>query len=188
MIRTRPTSAIPRARLRLLAIVLGVGFLVVGGQLAYLQILSGERLAALSDRNRLRLRPIAAPRGILFDRAGLSLADNRPAFSLVVVPRDVPDLGALVDRLAGLLQTPASELRDRLARVSADSPWPVRLSRGLTLEEVSATSARHRTRISGGATSAGATSSARPGSSAFTTSTSEGETGASRSRSTPMGA
>ena len=136
MIRTRPPSAIPRARLRLLAIVLGVGFLVVGGQLAYLQILSGERLAALSDRNRLRLRPIAAPRGILFDRAGLPLADNRPAFSLVVVPRDVPDLGALVDRLAGLLQTPASELRDRLARVSADSPWPVRLSRGLTLEEV----------------------------------------------------
>ena len=136
MTRPRPTSAIPRARLRLLAIVLGVGFLVVGGQLAYLQILSGERLAALSDRNRLRLRPIAAPRGILFDRTGLPLADNRPAFSLVVVPRDVPDLGALVDRLAGLLQTPASELRDRLARVSADSPWPVRLSRGLTLEEV----------------------------------------------------
>jgi penicillin-binding protein 2 len=136
MIRPRPASAIPRGRLRLLATVLGLGFLVVGGQLAYLQILSGERLAALSDRNRLRLRPIAAPRGILFDRAGLPLADNRPAFTLVVVPREVPDLGALVDRLAVLLQTPASELRDRLARVSADSPWPIRLSRGLTLEEV----------------------------------------------------
>jgi penicillin-binding protein 2 len=136
MIRPRPTSAIPRGRLRLLAIVLGAGFLVVGGQLAYLQILSGERLAALSDRNRLRLRPIAAPRGILFDRAGLPLADNRPAFTLVVVPRDVPDLEALVDRLAGLLQTSPSELRERLARVSADSPWPIRLSRGLTLEEV----------------------------------------------------
>jgi penicillin-binding protein 2 len=136
MIRPRPKSAIPRARLWLLATVLGVGFLVVGGQLANLQILSGERLAALSDRNRLRLRPIAAPRGILFDRAGLPLADNRPAFSLVVVPRDVPDLGALVERLAALLQTPAAELRDRLARVSADSPWPIRLSRGLTLEEV----------------------------------------------------
>jgi penicillin-binding protein 2 len=136
MIRPRPTAAVPRARLRLLAVVLAAGFLVVGGQLAYLQILSGERLAELSDRNRLRLRPIAAPRGILFDRAGLPLADNRPAFTLVVVPRDVPDLGTLVDRLAGLLQTPASELRERLARVSADSPWPIRLSRGLTLEEV----------------------------------------------------
>jgi penicillin-binding protein 2 len=136
MIRPRPAPTVQRARLRLLATALGVGFLVVAGQLAYLQILSGERLAALSDRNRIRLRPIAAARGILFDRMGLPLVDNRPAFSLVVVPRDVPDLGALVERLAGLLQTPVSEVRDRLARVSPDSPWPLRLSRGLTLEEV----------------------------------------------------
>jgi penicillin-binding protein 2 len=116
--------------------VLGVGFLAVAVQLTYLQILSGERLAALSDKNRIRLRPIVAPRGILFDRTGLPLVDNRPAFTLVVVPRDVPDLGALVDRLAGLVQTPASELRERLGRVSSDSPWPLRLLRGLTLEEV----------------------------------------------------
>src|SRR5262249_49992646 len=94
------------------------------------------RLAGLSDRNRLRLRPIAAPRGILFDRTGLPLVDNRPAFTLVVVPRDVPDLDALVTRLATLLGVPESDLRERLARVSADSPWPVRLSRGMTLEEV----------------------------------------------------
>jgi penicillin-binding protein 2 len=136
MIRPRPASVAPRSRLRLLACALGLAFLVVAGQLANLQILSGERLAALSDRNRLRLRPIAAPRGILFDRTGLPLVDNRPAFTLVAVPRDVPDLGALVERLAGLLGVPESELRDRLARVSSDSPWPIRLSRGLTLDEV----------------------------------------------------
>jgi penicillin-binding protein 2 len=136
MIRPRPASVASRSRLRLLACALGLAFLVVAGQLANLQILSGERLAALSDRNRLRLRPIAAPRGILFDRTGLPLVDNRPAFTLVAVPRDVPDLGALVERLAGLLAVPESELRDRLARVSSDSPWPIRLSRGLTLDEV----------------------------------------------------
>ena len=136
MIRPRPVSVAPRLRLRLLASALGIGFLVVGVQLANLQILSGERLAALSDRNRLRLRPIAAPRGILFDRTGLPLVDNRPAFTLVVVPRDAPDLGAVIERLARLLAVPESELRDRLARVSADSPWPVRLARGLTLDEV----------------------------------------------------
>jgi penicillin-binding protein 2 len=137
MIRRRPGPVTSRIRLRLIAFALGLGFLVVAAQLANLQILSGERLAILSDRNRLRLRPIAAPRGILFDRTGLPLVDNRPAFSLVVVPRDVPDLAALVERLAGLLAVPEAELRDRLARVSSDSPWPVRLSRGLTLDEVS---------------------------------------------------
>jgi penicillin-binding protein 2 len=136
MIRPRAAPALSRSRLRLLAVVLGIGFLVVAGQLTNLQIISGERLATLSDRNRLRLRPIAAPRGILFDRTGLPLVDNRPAFTLVVVPRDVPDLGALIARLATLLAIPESELRDRLGRVSSDSPWPVRISRGLTLEEV----------------------------------------------------
>jgi penicillin-binding protein 2 len=136
MIRSRARPMPSRGRLRLLAGMLALGFLVVAGQLANLQILSGERLAALSDKNRLRLRPIAAPRGILFDRMGLPLVDNRPAFTLVVVPRDVPDLGALITRLAGLLAVPESELRDRLGRVSPDSPWPIRLSRGLTLEEV----------------------------------------------------
>jgi penicillin-binding protein 2 len=136
MIRPRPAPVASRIRLRLVAVALSLGFLVVAGQLANLQILSGERLAALSDRNRLRLRPIAAPRGILFDRTGLPLVDNRPAFTLVVVPRDAPDLDAVVARLAELLAVPPSELRDRLARVSPDSPWPVRLSRGLTLDEV----------------------------------------------------
>jgi penicillin-binding protein 2 len=136
MIRSHPRPMPSRGRFRLLAWVLALGFLGVAGQLANLQILSGERLAALSDKNRLRLRPIAAPRGILFDRTGLPLVDNRPAFTLVVVPRDVPDLGALTERLAGLLAVPESELRDRLGRVSPDSPWPIRLSRGLTLEEV----------------------------------------------------
>jgi penicillin-binding protein 2 len=136
MIRTRSGPAASRTRLRVLATMLGLGFLVVGGQLANLQILSGERLAELSDRNRIRLRPIAAPRGILFDRTGLPLVDNRPAFSLVVVPRDVPDMNAVVGRLATLLTVPESELRERLGRVSADSPWPIRLSRGLSLEEV----------------------------------------------------
>jgi penicillin-binding protein 2 len=136
MIPSRPVPGPSRRRLRLLAATLAAAFLLVGGQLANLQILSGERLAALSDRNRLRLRPIVASRGILFDRTGLPLVDNRPAFTLMVVPRDVPDLDALVERLAGLLDVPASDLRDRLGRVSSDSPWPIRLTRGLTLEEV----------------------------------------------------
>ncbi len=133
----RPRRATDQTgRLWALAAALTLAFLGVGLQLANLQILSGERLAALSDRNRLRLRPIAAPRGILFDRTGLPLVDNRPAFSLVLVPREAPDLGAVVSRLARLLQIPEGELQERLARVSADSPWPIRLSRGLTLEEV----------------------------------------------------
>jgi penicillin-binding protein 2 len=116
--------------------VVGLGFLAILGQLARLQILSGGELAALSDRNRIRLRTVTAPRGILFDRAGLPLVENRPAFTLAVVPRDAEDLPAVLGRLAQLLNLPLPELQERFTRVPPDSPWPVRVSRGLTLDDV----------------------------------------------------
>ena len=56
------------------------------GQLWYLQVLEGGRLHELSEKNRIRIRPVAAPRGILFDRNGLALVDNRPAFTLSLIP------------------------------------------------------------------------------------------------------
>jgi penicillin-binding protein 2 len=125
-------------RLAGLGLVLAAGFLALTAQLVYLQILTGDRLAELSDKNRIRLRAVMAPRGILFDRNGLPLVENRPAFTLAVVPRDASeDLPAVLDRLASLLNLPVAELQERFARVSADSPWPVRLQRGLTLDEIS---------------------------------------------------
>jgi len=124
-------------RIRLLAVVLALGFLAIASQVAYLQLVSGDYLAALSDKNRIRLRTVTAPRGILFDRTGLPLVENRPAFTLAVVPRDAEDLPAVLERLAQLLRLPAAELHDRFARIPRDSPWPVRLQRGLTLDEVS---------------------------------------------------
>jgi penicillin-binding protein 2 len=132
----RRGQPVARGRLKLLAALLGAGLGVILLQLTNLQILSGEHLAALSEKNRVRARPVAAPRGILFDRSRLPLVDNRPAFTLVVVPRDTGDLAAVLDRLATLLRVAPAELRGRFARVSADSPWPVRAWRGLTLEEM----------------------------------------------------
>jgi penicillin-binding protein 2 len=129
-------SAASGPRLALTAVAVGVGFLAIAAQLANLQIFTGDQLAALSDRNRIRARTVPAPRGILFDRQGLPLVENRAAFTLAVVPRDAGDLGAVLDRLAGVLGVPLADLRERVARIPPDSPWPVRLQRGLTLDEV----------------------------------------------------
>jgi penicillin-binding protein 2 len=133
----RPRPRARRRRLAALSIALALGFLAIGSQLANLQIVTGERLAELSEKNRIRLRTVIAPRGILFDRQSLPLVENRPAFTLAVVPRDAEaDLPAVLDRLAALLGLPPAELHERFARVPPDSPWPVRLSRGLTLDEI----------------------------------------------------
>src|SRR5207247_1823965 len=73
-----------------MAVLVTVAFVVIIGQLWYLQVLEGGRFLDASDRNRIRIRPIAAPRGVLFDRNGAPLVDNRPAFTLSLIPRALP--------------------------------------------------------------------------------------------------
>lgn len=125
-----------RRRFVILASLVAGAFLVLMGQLWYLQILTGAELRERSERNRLRIRSVAAPRGILYDRHGVPLVDNRPAFTLTLIPAEVEDQAAVLTRLAELLGTPREELAERLERVPPDSPWPIRLQRGLTQEEV----------------------------------------------------
>ncbi|HBH04786.1 MAG: penicillin-binding protein 2 [Candidatus Rokubacteria bacterium RBG_16_73_20] len=150
--RERPLSALsgrrpgpPRrdqGQRRVVAIagVVMAAFLVLVGQLWYLQVLEGGRFLDASDKNRIRVRPIAAPRGILFDRRGVPLVDNRPAFTLSLIPRELPrepvSRDAVLGRVASLLGLPFQELLDAVARVQPESLFPVRVRRGLTLEDV----------------------------------------------------
>jgi penicillin-binding protein 2 len=119
-----------------LLLVTMCGFVALIGQLWYLQALEGGRLQEMSDRNRIRIRPVAAPRGILFDRNGLPLVDNRPAFTLSLIPREMEDRDTVLARLSVLLKIPFTELRAALDRVPPDSFQPIRVRRGLSLAEV----------------------------------------------------
>ena len=129
-----------RQRVMVLAAAVLVAFLVIVGQLWYLQVLEGGRFLDASDKNRIRIRPVAAPRGILYDRHGVPLVDNRPAFTLSLIPRELPrdeqDRDAVLGRVAALLQIPFQELSEAVARVPADSFLPVRVRRGLSLEDM----------------------------------------------------
>ena len=125
-----------RRRVLVLATVAGIAFAGLLGQLWYLQVLEGGKLQEMSERNRIRIRPVAAPRGILFDRNGLALVDNRPAFTLSLIPREIDDRDTVMARLSVLLKIPMRELEEALDRVPPDSFRPVRVRRGLTLEEM----------------------------------------------------
>jgi penicillin-binding protein 2 len=143
MLRATPSTARRDAEARRIvgiAALVMVAFLVIIGQLWYLQVLEGGRFLDASDKNRIRVRPVAAPRGILFDRNGVPLVDNRPAFTLSLIPReldrDVERRDAVFGRVASLLQIPFDELVEAAERVPADSFQPLRIRRGLTLEDV----------------------------------------------------
>src|SRR5262245_46264857 len=129
-----------RRRVVAMAVIASVAMLIIVCQLWYLQVLEGGRFQEASDKNRIRVRPIAAPRGILFDRNGLPLVDNRPAFTLSLIPRelerDPSARDATLGRVASLLQIPFAELHDAVSRSSTDSILPVRVRRGLSMEDV----------------------------------------------------
>ena len=123
-------------RVLTLTVMVAAAFVMLLGQLWYLQVLEGTKFRDMSEKNRIRVRPVAAPRGILFDRNGLALVDNRPAFTLSLIPREIEDRNTVLARLAVMLKIPLAELQDSLAKVPADSLRPVRIRRDLSLEDV----------------------------------------------------
>ena len=113
----RTQSLVPR--LRKTVIILGIGFLVLLLRLWYLQILQGDRYSVLSANNRLRVRPVEAPRGFILDRNGEILVENRPTFDLYATPEDVTNPEEVSAALAEILGVLASEVDARLAEGKA---------------------------------------------------------------------
>jgi len=99
----------------------------------HLQVLQGEELRRLSANNCIRLQGIDAPRGLIFDRHGRRLVDNRPAFDVGVILKDARPLEQTLARLAGYLHLEEAELRDRLARRNGEAAYkPVIVERDIS--------------------------------------------------------
>src|SRR5215204_4992677 len=64
---------------------------ILGARLYYLQVNRGEYYAERAENQRIRLIPIPAPRGAIFDRNGKILVDSRPTYN-VTVSNDVKKL------------------------------------------------------------------------------------------------
>ena len=106
----QPDDISRKRRFELLMLAAVFFFALIGMRLWYLQIISGERYQLLSQKNRTRYIPIAAPRGPIYDRDGLLLVDNRPSFTLTVLRQDVTDKELLLQRLADYLGSDRQQL------------------------------------------------------------------------------
>lgn len=75
-------------------------------RIAYLQIIRGAYFERKAEVNRMRVLPIAAPRGLIYDRTATEenlLVTNRPAFAVSLVPADEPPSNEVLNRLAAVL-------------------------------------------------------------------------------------
>ncbi len=103
-----------RRRTTVIVIVIALVFSLLASRLWYLQIVMGEENAERSLGNRIRLIPQAAPRGVIYDRNGVAIADNRPAYQLQLIREDSPDLEKTLRNLSSSLNIPHAALLKKL--------------------------------------------------------------------------
>lgn len=92
---------------RLLTYFLMGSFAVLGVlsfRILDLSVFQGEKYRSMAERNSVRLIPIAAPRGKIFDRFGIPLVHNIPSLDAILSPRDMPKESFEKERLLILLK------------------------------------------------------------------------------------
>lgn len=107
-----------------------------------MQIVKGKEYQRTSERNRLRIIDIPAPRGIIYDRNNKPFVKNIPSFDISVVREDLPKDAETISKLSELIGLEPEDIRERLERASASSFEPVKLKLDVSLEEVAKVEAR----------------------------------------------
>lgn len=90
------------------AILFAIGILITN--LYYLQISSFNSYKTRSNANRISVQTIPPNRGLIYDRNGIILAENRPVYSLQVIANKTNNLQHDIERLGDLLSLTESEL------------------------------------------------------------------------------
>lgn len=94
---------------------------VLGVRLYFLQVVNGSRYAEIAENQRVRLLPILAPRGAIFDRHGKLLVDSRSIYNIILSREDMrgKDFGALIEPLSAGLGLDPGLLRERFEEVKS---------------------------------------------------------------------
>jgi len=108
-----------RGRLQIVQILVLVVLSVLAVRLYLLQIIDGRHYAEVAENQRIRLLPIPAPRGRIFDRNERVLVDSRPIYSVILSREDTKDVDrtSLIKPLADGLRLDPELLRERFEQV-----------------------------------------------------------------------
>jgi penicillin-binding protein 2 len=104
---------------------------MVLGRLYQLQVVEHEHFSTLSDSNRVRIKALPPTRGLIFDRHGVVMADNLPAYRLEIVREQVTDLDATLLQLRQYVEVSEQDLkrfRQSLRRRRPFESIPLRLN------------------------------------------------------------
>ncbi len=113
-----------------------IGILVA--RLIQLQVVDHDTYRTRSDENRIQVQPLAPPRGLIYDRNGVLLAENRPVSSLALVTERVRDFDALLAELSTLVDISEADLANYEKRLKRRRrPYePITLREVLSEQEI----------------------------------------------------
>ena len=88
-----------------------------------LQVNQFQDFATDSDNNRVHVRPAAPTRGVIYDRNGEILADNRPTSNLSIIRERTDDLGQLINKVGSLITLTDNDITRFYSRLKRRKPF-----------------------------------------------------------------
>ncbi|HEY6326989.1 MAG TPA: penicillin-binding protein 2 [Candidatus Cybelea sp.] len=105
---------LPTWRLVAFAALIVVALSALLARLIVVQLVDGQRYRAAAQANQIRLIPVAAPRGVIYDRHGAVIARSRPSFVVGLIPSQVKNPYGELASLAQILGVDERSLWFRL--------------------------------------------------------------------------
>ncbi|MGN0915654.1 MAG: penicillin-binding protein 2 [Succinivibrio sp.] len=102
-------GAVFRSRIIVCIIISVVMVVILFCNLYYLQIISYHDYQTRSNENRIKVVPVVPPRGIIYDRNHVVLAENSPVYHLVLFPNKHINTEQTIRSLSDLLKLDFSE-------------------------------------------------------------------------------
>jgi penicillin-binding protein 2 len=137
-IRKREQDPWIASRVRILQ---GVGlalFFLLLGRLYWLQVVKYREFRTLSENNRIRIRVVRAPRGVILDRKGVLIGVTQGSYDLIVTPVDVEDLDGELRLLSKVVEFDPGEIREKILKAKEANPYrSITVARDLRFEQVS---------------------------------------------------
>lgn len=126
-----------RRRAMLGFVVVALSLIGLAGWYFKLQVLDHDEYATRSEANRIKPRPVVPGRGAIYDRNGVLLAENVPAFRLDVTPDKAGDPKRLIAELGEIIALAPEDIeRFEESRKAARGFRPITLKLRVSEEEM----------------------------------------------------
>ncbi|MEM1360524.1 MAG: penicillin-binding protein 2 [Pseudomonadota bacterium] len=124
------------------AIVLGglqLGFVgLLTGRMQFMQIDQADQYRMLAEENRVNMRLLPPTRGLIFDRNGVSIAENDQNYRVVIVREDAGNVADVLERLRRVIPLSDEDIERTLRETSRRSAFvPVTVADRLSWEDLS---------------------------------------------------